>query len=515
MRLSFLKASICITLFIAVSLLASCNRSFLPSMGEMFRNPFESVDDAALTQSIVIANTEKHRIVPSTTRLGKKELTLEECRRLALANSLELQQGQLEELTQKAIEYSNRTKMLPKFLYNGELNIRDDFSYGYSQFYPDGTGFQGDIPSKTNPAPKSAAADQRGDLSKWSAGRDLRVTRNIVEMRWGPTDAALAYYMTKSSRNDAKSKHYLRERTAQKLIGVVDSSFYRMLSLQKAVPMAQKLVSIRKEAASRMQTLFSQKLVSIEDLQKTDQKLLKAERQLLNLLNETEQQRNMLASAMYISPDASTDGGFCLKGEIKLPCIDHVGHLEMIAIQNRPEAYKAGLDHMNSQHDLKRTMVKYFPKATLFLRYTRDEDTHILFNEWKEIGVQIYFDLLDFVVNYWENQASKLINRKAYLEMGAVALAITSQVRTSAMKYMNSLDQLKTADQSLGMSEKVLSIQRERAAHDSVQKLQILESEGDLLNEEIEKTRTQGEAMGLYAELESSMGTNFREPMPR
>ena len=511
---SSVKAALCVTLIGVVSLLASCNRSFLPSMGEMFRNPFESVDDVALTQSIVMANTEKHRLVPSTARVGKKELTLEECRRLALVNSLELQQGELEILTQKAIEYSNRTKMLPKFLYNGELNIRDDFSYGYSQFYPNYyTGDQGGSPSKTNPAPRGT--DAIGELSKWSAGRDLRVTRNIVEMRWGPTDAALAYYMTKTSRNDAKNKHYLRERTAQKLFGVVDSSFYRMLSLQKAVPMAQKLVSIRKEAASRMQKLFSQKLVSIEDYQKADQKLLKADRMLLNLLNETEQQRNMLASALYISPDASTDGGFCLKGEIKPPCIDHVGHLEMIAIQNRPEAYKAGLDHINSHNDLKRTMVKYFPKATLFLRYTRDEDTHLLFNDWKEIGVQIYFDLMDFVVNYWENQASKLVNRKAYLEMGAVALAITSQVRASAMKYMNSLDQLKTADQSLGMSEKVLRIQRERAAHDSLQKLAILESEGDLLNEQIEKTRTLGEAMGLYAELESAMGTNFREPMPR
>jgi outer membrane protein TolC len=484
-------------------------------MGEMFRNPFESVDDVALTQSIVMANTEKHRLVPSTSRVGKKELTLEECRRLALVNSLELQQGQLEILTQKAIEYSNRTKMLPKFLYNGEFSQRDALSYGFSQLYPEWNGKLNKFPNRNSPASNQGQTLGENQLGTWSAGRDLDISRSIVEMRWGPTDAALAYYMTKTSRNDAKNKHYLRERTAQKLFGVVDSSFYRMLSLQKAVPMAQKLASIRKEAASRNQKLFSQKLVSIEDLQKSDQKLLKAERLLLNLLNETEQQRNMLASALYISPDASTDGGFCLKGEIKPPCIDHVGHLEMIAIQNRPEAYKAGLDHINSHNDLKRTMVKYFPKATLFLRYTRDNDTHMLFNDWKEIGVQVYFDLADFVVNYWENQASKLVNRKAYLEMGAVALAITSQVRASAMKYLNAMDQLKTADQSLGMSEKVLRIQRERAAHDSLQKLAILESEGDLLNEEIEKIRTQGEAMGLYAELESAMGTNFREPMPR
>lgn len=506
---SSVKAALCVSLLGVVSLLASCNRSFLPSMGEMFRNPFESVDDAALTQSIVIANTEKHRLVPSTARVGKKELTLEECRRLALVNSLELQQGQLEILTQKAIEYSNRTKMLPKFMYNGEFARRSDLSYSFSETWPQ-------VPNSNNvPRPKGSRGDAPGSTGSFSVGTELMTSRSILEARWGPTDAALAYYMTKTSRNDAKNKHYLRERTAQKLFGVVDSSFYRMLSLQKAVPMAQKLVSIRKEVASRNQKLFGQKLVSIEDYQKADQKLLKADRMLLNLLNETEQQRNMLASALYISPDASTDGGFCLKGEIKPPCIDHVGHLEMVAIQNRPEAYKAGLDHISSENDLKRTVIKYMPKATLYYRWTRDDNLHFLNNEWIDMGVQVYFDLLDFVVNYWENKASKLVNRKAYLEMGAVALAITSQVRASAMKYLNSLDQLKTADQSLGMSEKVLRIQRERAAHDSVQKLAILESEGDLLNEEIEKIRTQGEAMGLYAELESAMGTNFREPMPR
>ena len=105
----------------------------------------------ALTKSIIIANTEKHRIVPSTAAIGKKQLTLEECRRLALANSLELRQGEVEVLTQKAIEYSNRTKMLPHFMYNGELSRRRAFGILLSQSYPDPYWNQGAIPSKTAP----------------------------------------------------------------------------------------------------------------------------------------------------------------------------------------------------------------------------------------------------------------------------------------------------------------------------------------------------------------------------
>ena len=73
---SSLKAVFCLALVGVVSLLASCNGSFMPNLRDRLRNPFESVDDVALTKSIIIANTEKHRIVPSTAAIGKKQLTL-------------------------------------------------------------------------------------------------------------------------------------------------------------------------------------------------------------------------------------------------------------------------------------------------------------------------------------------------------------------------------------------------------------------------------------------------------
>ena len=206
---SSLKAVFCLTLVGLVSLLASCNGSFLPNLRDRLRNPFESVDDVALTKSIIIANTEKHRIVPSTAAIGKKQLTLEECRRLALANSLELRQGEVEVLTQKAIEYSNRTKMLPHFTYNGEVSARDAMSFSYSEFYPywNTSGpypdafFRGAIPNKQRPA---ASDPNKANLSRWAAGADLRVNRHILEMRWGPYDIILAYYMTKKQQERRK-----------------------------------------------------------------------------------------------------------------------------------------------------------------------------------------------------------------------------------------------------------------------------------------------------------------------
>ena len=49
---SSFKAIFCLTLAGLVSLLASCNSAFLPNLRDRLRNPFESVDDVALTKSI-------------------------------------------------------------------------------------------------------------------------------------------------------------------------------------------------------------------------------------------------------------------------------------------------------------------------------------------------------------------------------------------------------------------------------------------------------------------------------
>ena len=69
------------------------------------------------------------RVRPSTTVTGKKQLTLHDCRSLALANNLDLRVAQFQELAKRSIEYSAKTKMLPNFLVSTELAERDNIPY--------------------------------------------------------------------------------------------------------------------------------------------------------------------------------------------------------------------------------------------------------------------------------------------------------------------------------------------------------------------------------------------------
>jgi len=181
----------------------------MPSLGN---------DHVNLAQSVAASTVLNHRIRPSTTLTGKKVLTREDCRGLALSNSLEIEQARIEEISQQAVEYSNRTKLLPHLLLSGELGERDNEPFSYSEIL----GQEGAAPE---PGSRGTGVNQ------FATGRERTTWRYVLESRWSPTDAALAYYLSKSSYNDKQKQHYLRVRIAQKLIGIVDSSFVRLLAL--------------------------------------------------------------------------------------------------------------------------------------------------------------------------------------------------------------------------------------------------------------------------------------------
>ena len=56
--------------------------------------------------------------------------------------------------------------------------------------------------------------------------------------------------------------------------------------------------------------LLDSKLLPMEEYHRAKQQLVKATRTLACLRNQAEQHRNLLASAMFVSPEYCLDGGF-------------------------------------------------------------------------------------------------------------------------------------------------------------------------------------------------------------
>lgn len=498
--------------FSVMLLLSSCSPAWLQYLSprdifaegrSWFAHSFEDKDHVRFSQAVSAGAMEKYRIRPATTVTGKRWMSLEDCRAMALANSLDLQKARSEELAQAAMEYSNRTKLLPHFLFSSELSDRDNEAFSYSEVL----GQMG-----VSPQPGTSGTG----VNQFSTGRERPTWRYSLESRWTPTDAALAYYLTRSSRNDKRKQHYLRVRIAQRLMGVVEASYYRLLSFQKIMPLARKQVEILREASAKNEKLLDLKLATTERYQRIKKKFIAGQGLLVSLGNEAEQQRNLLASAMQLSPEYCVDGGFYLVGEIPPPDLDEcASDLELIAVNNRPEAYVAGLTHLNSINDVKRVMVKSFPRVTGFWRLTRDKDKHLYNRDWKDVGMQVYFDILQWSSDMMEYEASKKIADKTYDEIGAVALGITSEVRAASLRYRDAVVRLQTADRTLAASNEILQMFKRRAAMDAQERLALLEAQAEIINDEINAIRARGEVQAALAELKSAMGTNYSEGLPK
>jgi len=464
-------------------------------------NPFQSGDHVQFTRASAAIALEQHRLTPPTIIAGNRVFNLVDCRAIALSNNLDVQVARLEEITKKSIEHSNRTKLLPHLVCSGELSERDNTLYSYS----DPMGFEGQAPE-----PGGGTG-----VNNWATSHERGTWRYSWEGRWSPTDAALAFYVTRSSVNDTIKAHYQKVRVAQKLIGIVDSSYFRLLSLQECLPIAEEMVSVCTRASKNTERLLEKRLKPIEDYHRAKQRLIKARGILDSVRNEMEKERNNLASALALGPGFGKECGIRVEGRLHAPSFKgDICQMELEAVVSRPEAYQAGLNHLNSVNDLRRTIVKYFPKLTGFWRWTHDKDKYIWNKEWKDVGMYIYLDVLDWIVNRDESRAADAMVAKTHREVGAVALGITSQVRIAALKYYETLDKLRNAEDSLKSSEKILQITREKLSRDAVGELAVDDAKANLLQDRIEKIRGLGEANAALAELNAAMGANYNESLP-
>ncbi|MEW6348659.1 MAG: TolC family protein [Thermodesulfobacteriota bacterium] len=445
----------------------------------------------------------KYRKKPVTAEVGRNLLTIEDCRNLALVNNLDLQVELIDEAVKKALKQSQRVKTLPHMVFSGELSERDNQRWSYSEVL----GQEG----------ITASPGEKGTgVTNFSNSHERSTWRYSMETRWSPTEAALAYYLFDSSSNDRLKAHFQSLRVGQRLVGGVEAAFYRLLGLTENLPLAERLYGLRASVSTKAGQLLKDKLLEREDYYRAKQNLLKAERLRTKIRIDIRKQRNVLGSAMGLSPDLCLDGGFGLVGSLCAPSPPaEVCELELQAVNSRPEAYMAGLAYVNSVNDLRRTIVKYFPTVTGFWRYTRDKDKFVYEKEWKDVGVMVYFDLLDWLANTRDSKATKANSLKTHRQIGSIALGIVSEVRVTALDYLDSLDALANKERALQEAEKMRAVIAGRASLEEVHKVALQEAEGDVLQERIGKIEALADANAAFAKLRTALGTNYTKPMPK
>ncbi len=291
----------------------------------------------------------------------------------------------------------------------------------------------------------------------------------------------------------------------------MDAAFYRLLSMQQCLPLAERLMRIRANVAKEAKDLRQDRLNDLEDYLRTEEKASIARHRLTRIRVELERQKIILASLMGLLPQNCPQGVF-VAGKLAQPTFQFCStDLEMQALRFRPEAQIEGLNKINSINDLRRAMVKYLPKASTFYRVGKDLGYKRADRNIDDFGLLFYLDFLDWFTNLKETSGLKAKEVKADQRIGAMALAVATEVRIATLRCMESDEELQTINASLDRARKQLQIAKGKAKVGVLENVAVEDAKGNVLQEDIERLRSVGEANARLAELQCAVGTNYCE----
>jgi outer membrane protein TolC len=224
-------------------------------------------------------------------------------------------------------------------------------------------------------------------------------------------------------------------------------------------------------------------------------------------------QRELLAAAMNVSPD----GPFCVVGDLyPLPCAGlDLPRIEAAALTNRPEVYQADLAHMSSLFEVRRLIVKFFPRVEGYMGYYRDENKFLFDRDWKEGGMRAAWDLMEFTATLFEHKAARAKFVKTDEERAVISLGILSQVRLKGLEAMSSVEKYKTFKATEEEARERLRIAgvteeaKEKWATERIQRIAKQKALCDVLQAEIDRLKATGEAHASLAAVDTAVGTNY------
>jgi outer membrane protein TolC len=486
LRRTIKTAAVILTLLLLLSAITSCKTN----LGQLRQDNASIVLTKYRARSLAEANN------------GKTDLTVHDCVRLALANSLDLQSAIWDEHVRGKLAQSSSLRSLP--------TIRGFYNQTQRDLLP---WSRSDVINKEGLWEVSNPDNQGDGVTNFSTGRERLARFWNAQLAWSPMDAAMARFLAEVKGNEALQSSYQRARVAQQLVGTVTAAFYRLMALNHALSKAQALESNRQGIERDLNSLVQTGLVESQENLTAKTLTAEARNQVADIRLNIDRQRELIAAAMNICPDSlfTVIGSLTPlpQGELD-PC-----KLEATALMNRPEAYQADLTFISSMADHKRLMVKYFPRVEGFFGYFRDENHFLLNKNWVDGGVTVSWDLLDFTTNLLERDAAKNKISKTDRERAAISMGILSQVKLKTLETLKSLEKFRKTSDILSQAHEALRIAtdieqvKDKRAGQKLMRISRQKSLCNSLQVEIDRLLALGECHSAFAELDTAVGTNY------
>jgi outer membrane protein TolC len=409
-------------------------------------------------------------------------LSLDDVILIALEQNYELLVKQVEFVAQTRRTMSEKLKMLPGLIVNGELSHRNNELIVSSE---------STVPN-VPPAPPSISTDET-------------VKRYDVSFVLDILDFGLAYYGGRQAENRAFVLEFEYQRIAHQLVLDVTKQYWKAIAAKRALDGARDLLVLSQQFQDRIDKQVDERIISPVVGLKSQSDLISLQLQFRGFNRDYHVAMSELALLMGLPPS--------LKFELvpepisrERLCFDDIFTLEEIALLNRPELYAGDCEEKIAEDEVRSAFLRMIPGIELFTGGYYDANSFLKHHHWIVAGARATWNIFSLPSKAYDGRAAMVQKDVIKLKRIALSVGVLSQVRLSHIIYQDNYEQFILSDDLMNVNQDLVKAATGEYEGGIISAIELLDIRSKALMAELNYINIYGELQVSLEQLNNSIG---------
>ena len=326
-----------------------------------------------------------------------------------------------------------------------------------------------------------------------------------LSFSWNVLDFGVSYYRAQQKADQYLMAEERRRKVAQNVLQDVRNSYWRALGAQKLLGRVDALLERVNKALVQAKQVEKDGLMPQAQVLAYQRALLDAVNLLTIRRQDLELARAELTALMSIPP--GTAYTLADEKEAPLPAApQNFDNLERLALERRPEIMEEWYRKRVTENDIKAAKLLLWPNISLDAGLSYDSNKYNYNNHWIDTGVRVSWNILKLTQVSSLNRAHKAQNETDDLRRMALSMAVLTQVRVGVQRYDLALSELKFAEESMGVDQRLLSFSQKAAKTKFDSQLEVIRAEARALLAEYQRYAAYSNAQAAWGRVYNSVG---------
>lgn len=370
--------------------------------------------------------------------------------------------------------------------------------------------------------PKLVASAGYASRNNDSGGRSIGIEDRVESLRpstsqerdrslaglsfsWNALDFGVSYYRAQQKADQYLMAEERRRKVAQNVLQDVRNSYWRAMGAQKLLGRVDSLLERVNKALAQAKQVEKEGLMPQSQVLSYQRALLDAVNLLTLRRQDLELARAELTALMSVAP--GTEFTLMDEKETALPATpQNFDKLERLALERRPEIMEEWYRKRVTENDIKAAKVLLWPNISLDAGVSYDSNKYNYNSTWIDTGVRVSWNILKLTQYPALKRAHKTQNDTDDLRRMALSMAVLTQVRVGVQRYELALSELKFAEESLSVDQRLLTFSQNAAKTKFDSQLEVIRAEARALLAEYQRYAAYSNAHAAWGRLYNSVG---------